>query len=147
VTDADFLGPFNYAYHFDAAQFAAMLRRHAISLGVRHVTANVERTELDEGGAIASVVTREAGSLSADLYIDCTGFRAALIEGAMKSPFRSMSDVLFADRAVAMQVPYDRPDAPIASYTIANAKEAGWIWDIGLPAARHGLRLLEPAHG
>jgi tryptophan halogenase len=98
--DADFLGPFNYAYHFDAAQFAAMLRRHAISMGVRHVTANVERTSSTKR-AIASVVTREAGSLSADLYMDCTGFRAALIEGAMKSPFRSMSDVLFADRAVA----------------------------------------------
>ena len=136
ASDADFLGPFNYAYHFDAALFARMLRKHAISLGVRHVEANVERAELDEDGAIASVVTREAGSLSADLYIDCSGFRAALIEGAMKSPFRSMSDVLFADRAVAMQVPYDRPDAPIASYTIANAKEAGWIWDIGLQQRR-----------
>jgi tryptophan halogenase len=136
AADADFLGPFNYAYHFDAALFAAMLRKHAIGQGVRHVVATVERTELDASGAIGSVMTRESGALSADLYIDCTGFRAALIEGALKSPFRSMSDVLFADRAVAMQVPYERPDAPIASYTIANAQEAGWIWDIGLQQRR-----------
>jgi hypothetical protein len=44
--------------------------------------------------------------------------------------------VLFVDRALAMQVPYERPDAPIASYTIATAHEAGWTWDIGLHQRR-----------
>jgi tryptophan halogenase len=33
-------------------------------------------------------------------------------------------------------VPYDRPDHPIASYTISTAQEAGWTWDIGLDARR-----------
>jgi tryptophan halogenase len=33
-------------------------------------------------------------------------------------------------------VPYDRPDAPIASYTIATGHEAGWTWDIGLHERR-----------
>ncbi len=35
-----------------------------------------------------------------------------------------------------MQVPYERPDAPIASYTIATAHESGWIWEIGLDNRR-----------
>src|SRR3982751_297468 len=35
-----------------------------------------------------------------------------------------------------MQVPYDTPDAPIASHTISTAQTAGWIWDIGLPTRR-----------
>jgi tryptophan halogenase len=47
-----------------------------------------------------------------------------------------MNDVLFADRALALQVPYPRPDTPIASYTIATAQEAGWTWDIGLQERR-----------
>ncbi len=47
-------------------------------------------------------------------------------------PFRSFRHMLFGDRAVAVQVPYDRPDAPIPSYTISTAHEAGWTWDIGL---------------
>lgn len=136
ASDGDFLGPMNYAYHFDAGRFAALLATHARSLGVVHVVATVERAELDAEGAIAAVVTREAGALSADLYIDCTGFRAALIEGALGSPFHAMNDVLFADRALALQVPYPRPDTPIASYTIATAQEAGWTWDIGLQARR-----------
>ena len=136
VSDGDFLGPMNYAYHFDAGRFAALLATHAKSLGVVHTVATVERVELDAEGAIAAVVTREAGALSADLYIDCTGFRAALIEGALGSPLRAMNDVLFADRALALQVPYPRPDTPIASYTIATAQEAGWTWDIGLQERR-----------
>lgn len=136
ASDGDFLGPMNYAYHFDAGRFAALLATHAKSLGVVHVVATVDRAELDAEGAIAAVVTREAGALSADLYIDCTGFRAALIEGALGSPLRAMNDVLFADRALALQVPYPRPDTPIASYTIATAQEAGWTWDIGLQERR-----------
>ena len=41
LTDPDFLGPMNYAYHFDAVRFAAMLGEHARSLGVKHIFANV----------------------------------------------------------------------------------------------------------
>ena len=136
TSDADFVGPMNYAYHFDAGRFAALLSEHAKSLGVGHVIATVERVELDEDGAIGSVVTREAGTLKADLYIDCTGFRGALIGTALGSPFRNINDVLFVDRAIAVQVPYERADTPIPSYTISTAHEAGWTWDIGLHQRR-----------
>ncbi|SKB25296.1 tryptophan halogenase family protein [Luteibacter sp. 22Crub2.1] len=137
VKDADYQGPMNHAFHFDAACFARVLAEHGQeTLGVVRHTATVERAELDEHGAIARVVTKEEGELTADLYVDCTGLRGMLIGGAMQSPFRSRADVLFADRAVAMQVPYDAPDTPIPSYTISTAQEAGWIWDIGLQKRR-----------
>lgn len=136
IADGDFLGPMNYAYHFDAARFAAMLDRHARSLGVEHILATVESVALDADGAIASVHTSECGALSADLYIDCSGFRAALIGEAMGVPFHQVNDALFVDRALAVQVPYPQPDSPIPSYTISTAKEAGWIWDIGLQQRR-----------
>jgi tryptophan halogenase len=127
----------NHAFHFDAACFARVLAEHGQQvLGVVRHVATVERTELDEQGAIARVVTKEEGDLTADLYVDCTGLRGMLIGNVMQSPFRSRADVLFADRAVAMQVPYERPDAPIPSYTISTAQEAGWIWDIGLQKRR-----------
>jgi len=135
--DADYQGPMNHAFHFDAACFARVLAEHGQqALGVVRHVATVERTELDERGAIARVVTREAGDLTADLYVDCTGLRGMLIGNVMQSPFRSRADVLFANRAVAMQVPYETPDAPIPSYTISTAQEAGWIWDIGLQKRR-----------
>jgi tryptophan halogenase len=134
--DADYLGPMNYAYHFDAGRFAALLAEHGRSLGVKHLQAKVERVELGADGAIAAVHTQEHGALHAGLYVDCTGFHARLIGEALGSPFKSVSDVLFVDRALAMQVPYDSPDAPIPSYTISTAHEAGWTWDIGLQERR-----------
>lgn len=135
-SDEDFLGPMNYAYHFDAGSFARLLGEHARSLGVRHVLATVKNTELDADGAIAAIVTTDAQRLSADLYIDCTGFSASLIGEALGSPFRSLSDVLFVDRALAMQIPYATETTPIPSYTISTAHEAGWTWDIGLQQRR-----------
>ncbi len=132
AADGDYLGPLNYAYHFDTGKFGVMLAKHAKSMGVAHKVATVERAELADDGSIAGVVTRECGTLTADLYIDCTGFHSALIGKAMGTPFHSVNDVLFVDSALAMQVPYVRADAPIVSYTIATAQESGWTWDIGL---------------
>lgn len=137
ASDGDFLGPLNYAYHFDAGKLAALLATHAReALGVGHLLATVERVELDAAGAIAAVHTREQGRLTADLYVDCTGFRAALIGEALGSPFKDLNSSLFVDRAIAMQVPYARADQPIPSYTISTAHEAGWTWDIGLQQRR-----------
>lgn len=134
--ESDFAGPLNYAYHFDAAKLAGVLAERARELGVRHLQGNLRDVVLDETGAIAHVVSPEHGELSADLYVDCSGFRAELIGKALGSPFKSCKPILFADRAVACRAPYERPDAPIQSYTVATAHEAGWTWDIGLAGAR-----------
>ncbi|HWW26360.1 MAG TPA: tryptophan halogenase family protein [Caulobacter sp.] len=128
----DYVAPLNYAYHFDAAKLAGVLRRAAIGLGVRRVVDVIDEATLTEDGAIAAVRGRASGVMTADLYVDCTGFRALLIGHALKSPYRSCRSVLFCDSALTIQVPYERPDAPIASYTISTAQEAGWTWDIGL---------------
>ena len=99
-----------------------MLSEHARALGVDHLQGLMTGVSLDpESGAIAHVVTREHGTLEADLYIDCSGFRAELIDGALKVPFKPVGDVLFTDRALACKVPYDEADAPLPSYTVAAA--------------------------
>lgn len=136
ATDGDYQGPMNYAYHFDAARFATVLVEHGQSLGVKRHLATVERAELDATGAIESVLTSELGRLNADLYIDCTGMRASLIGSALASPFRSLREYLFCDRAVALQVPYATPDAPMRPCTVSTAQKSGWIWDIGLQQRR-----------
>jgi tryptophan 7-halogenase len=130
--DANYRGPLNYAYHFDAFRFANLLSTVAQERGVRHLPDTIESVKLDESGAIAGLVTRANGFVQGDLYIDCTGMRAKLIGEALGVPFKSCRETLLADRAVACQVPNESPDSPIASYTIATAHEAGWTWDIGL---------------
>lgn len=137
LSDAPWHAPLNHAYHLDAARFAALLAAHGCKrLGVVRHAATIERVELDETGAIACLHTREKGPLRADLYVDCSGFRSLLCGQALGVPWHSARDILFNDRAWAMQVPYERADAPIPPYTIATAHEAGWTWDIGLQDRR-----------
>ena len=133
--EPDFDGPLNYAYHIDARNLARLLAERARELGVVHMTGEIHHAAFGENG-IESVTLKDASKLSADLYVDCSGFRAELIGRALNSPFRSVRDCLFANRAAACKVLYDDPDAPIESYTLANAHEGGWTWDIGLAGAR-----------
>ena len=137
ISTPEFEAVANYAYHLDAGKFAGFLQRHCCDkLGVRHVVADVREVIMTERGDIAAVETEQAGTVDGDLFVDCTGFAALLIGKAMGVPFRDCGDVLFCDTALAMQVPYADPDAPIASHTISTAQSAGWIWDIGLPTRR-----------
>ncbi len=133
----EYEGAANYAYHLDAGKFAPFLERHATkALGVRHVQADVTTVYQKENGDIESVDTAQAGRIAGDLFVDCTGFASLLLGKTLGVPFKDCSDVLFADTALAVQVPYDRPNAPMASQTNATAQKAGWIWDIGLPSRR-----------
>ncbi len=128
--------PLDYAYHFDTMKLAAFLRKQGIASGVQHVLDTVDAVNLAEDGSIRSVTARAHGELQADLFIDCTGFRAQLIGAALGVPYTSCRSVLFCDTALVVQVPYERADAPIASYTTATAHESGWVWEIGLDNRR-----------
>jgi tryptophan halogenase len=147
IATPEYDGQANYAYHLDAGKFAHFLQRHCCEqLGVRHVLADVTEVHLDESGDIARLDTAQGESVSGDLFVDCTGFAALLIGGAMKVPFRSCADTLFCDTALAIQVPYDQPDAPIASHTLSTAQSSGWIWDIGLPTRRGVGHVFSSSH-
>jgi tryptophan halogenase len=137
ITHAEYRGLANYAYHLDAGRFAPFLARHCTEkLGVRHVLADIMQVNQGESGDIEGVLTRQAGEILGDLFIDCSGFSALLIGKTLGVGFRGCGDVLFCDTALAVQVPFDTPDAPIASQTVSTAHEAGWTWDICLPTRR-----------
>lgn len=137
ITSPQYQGYANYAFHMDAIKFVHVLRQWGIEkLGVNHIPGHVEKVNLSEDGFINSVDVRQHGTVSGDLFIDCTGFSSYLIGKTLGVPFVDRSDTLYVDRAIAMQVPYESADDPIACSTIATAKTAGWIWDIGLQSRR-----------
>ena len=118
-----------YAYHLDAGAFAEYLKEQAVRRGTVHIVDDVTQVALDERGHIRSVATREHGELTADLYIDCTGFAAVLAERARGDPYIDWSDVLLCDRALAAPLPRK---GGIPPYTRASALTSGWVWQIGL---------------
>lgn len=121
-----------YAYHFDAGLLAAYLKDYATARGVHRIVDDVAGVVRDEQGWIDHLATRETGDLSADLFVDCTGFRGLLINQALGETFLSFSESLLCDRAIALQVPRDIRVHGIDPYTSATALSAGWVWNIPL---------------
>lgn len=124
------LADYSYAYHLDAALYAQYLQKFSVEKGINHISANVCGTKLNnDSGFIESVILDDGREISADLFIDCSGFKGVLIHGAMGIELRDLSKYLPCDRAVAVQTELVGTPTP---YTIATGQEAGWQWCIPL---------------
>ncbi len=124
------LADLRYAYHFDAALYAAFLRRFAEAHGVTRHEGRVTQVVQDaEDGSIAAIVLEDGRRVAGDLFIDCTGFPGVLIERTLHSGYDDWSHWLPCDSAVA--VPCERT-ADLTPYTRATTREAGWQWRIPL---------------
>jgi tryptophan 7-halogenase len=124
------LSTFDYAYHFDAGLYARYLRQYSETRGVTRVEGKVGDVTVNGGTGFVESVTMEDGRvLAADFFIDCSGFRGLLIEGALKTGYEDWSHWLPCDRAVAMPCENVGPPTP---YTRSTAREAGWQWRIPL---------------
>jgi flavin-dependent dehydrogenase len=119
-----------YAWHFDAHLVADYLREKAVGWGVEHIVDQLESVTLNEDGGVGVLHTRGGRQLSADLFVDCSGFRGLLINKALEEPFIDMSDYLCNDSAVATQVPHDDNANGVEPFTSAIGMDAGWTWKI-----------------
>ncbi|MCP2336078.1 tryptophan halogenase family protein [Actinomadura rupiterrae] len=123
---------YRYAYHLDAALIAAYLRDLAVGRGVKHVLADVKHVEVDPRGHVERIVTEQEGTIEGDFFLDCTGFRGMIINGALGERFISQNDHLLCDSAVALPARNDPERDGLRPYTSANARKDGWIWEIPL---------------
>ncbi|MFZ2987082.1 tryptophan halogenase family protein [Ideonella sp.] len=119
-----------YAFHFDAGLYAAFLREKAQGWGVERIEGTIVEVERRaEDGFVAALRLADGRRIEGDLFIDCSGLRALLIEGEMQAGFEDWSAMLPCNSALA--VPCERVD-PLTPYTVSAAKAAGWTWRIPL---------------
>jgi len=120
------------AYHFDATKFGVWLKdRYCIPRGVRYIQDTVEGCVTGEEG-IEFLLLKKTGKLSADLFVDCTGFRSLLLSHYLKEPFTSYAEMLPNNRAWAVQVPYVDRQKELEPFTNCTAIANGWCWNIPL---------------
>jgi len=126
-----------YAYHINADRFADCLRDEFTARGVDHVMTFVEGYHHHENGDLKELITADGQTITADLFIDCTGMRGLLIGDAMGVAYQDYSDWLLCDRAVAFPLPYDQyPTDKLKPYTRSIAMKEGWSWEIPLQSRR-----------
>lgn len=120
----------NYAYQLDSGLYAKFLRQMAEKDGVVRIEGRIARVELDgETGDIATLALDDGQRIDGDLFLDCTGFRALLIEQALHAGFDDWTHYLPCDAAIAIQTESAGPAMP---FTRAIAHDAGWQWRIPL---------------
>lgn len=120
----------NYAYQLDSGLYAKFLRGMAEGDGCRRIEGKIAEVQLDgESGDIAALLLDSGERVEGDLFLDCTGFRALLIEGALHAGFYDWTHYLPCDSAIAIQTESVGHAVP---YTRAMAHDAGWQWRIPL---------------
>jgi tryptophan halogenase len=115
-----------HAYHLDATKLGAALRDTiCIPKGVTHILDDVVEVQLDENGV--SCIVGKSQKYTADLYIDCTGFKSLVRKSLGQTLVQH--EGLINNYAVAGPGDFT---APSANYTQTYAMDYGWRWRISL---------------
>lgn len=115
-----------HAYHVDATKLGIALRDAVcIPKGVKHVIDDVAEVQVNEQGV--SCVVGKANKYTADLYIDCTGFKSLIRKPLGQTLVQH--EGLINNYAIACPGDFT---APSANYTQTYAMDYGWRWRISL---------------
>lgn len=118
-----------FALHLDSALAGQYLRRFAEERGVKRTVGTVEHAISTDEQIISHIVLSDGRKISADFFVDCTGFKGVLIEQSLRAGYEDWSGFLPCNKAVTVQT--ENTDT-IRPYTLATAREAGWTWNIPL---------------
>ena len=118
----------NHAFHIENVKLVGWLEAMCREENVTITDGTMERAAV-VNGRVTSLELKDGRQLSADLFVDASGFRSELLGRALGVPFVDYSGSLFCDRAVIAGWPR-RADEPILPYTVAETMDAGWCWQI-----------------
>ncbi len=123
-----FLDPPHDAFHFNAQKLAGVLKEKC-SDKVNNIQETIVEVKFNEEG-IDRLVTDSGKEITADLFVDCSGFKSILLEGALNEPFNSLEDILLNNNAVVVHTKYKNARKEMHPYTKAYAMDSGWRWSI-----------------
>ena len=114
-----------YAYHVDCTKLVQFIQeriKHKIDF-IKQDVIKIDRS----GNKINKLFLKDGTEITADLFIDCTGFKSILQENKESI---DLTGRLFCNTAIAGHVPYENIDNELHPYVISEAVDHGWIWNI-----------------
>ena len=117
-------------YHVDALLFGDYLKNHyAIPKGVRHIKGKVTNIQSCVDGVSRVFLGSDDRYVDGDLFIDCTGFRALLMNH-LNVKWNDWSTLLKNDSTWAVRKPYTDKKTEMKPYTECTGLSAGWVWKV-----------------
>lgn len=113
------------AYHFNTHKFGQWLRQHHCQ-SVEHIIADVDGFITGDMGV--DYLKSSVGDIKADMYIDCTGFKAGIIGQYTK--YIDFSPKLWVDKCIPVRLPYKDKNAQLTTVTDNCALGNGWVYTI-----------------
>jgi len=117
----------DWSFHFDGHLVGKFLKNNSKNVNV--IDSVITSVNVDETG-ITNLTLEDGSSVSADLYIDCTGFKRLLMS-ELDNKWIFYSNHLIMNRAVPFRLPYQYFH-DIGIHTEAQAMSSGWTWKIPL---------------
>lgn len=115
-------------YHLDCIKLANFVSQK-IKSSIDYYQINVKDVIVNDQG-IDYLLLDDDSKLSADLFLDCTGFRKLLSNKLSDANWINKNKMLFLNGAVANQISYNDEKLEMRPYTTAQAVDHGWIWKI-----------------
>lgn len=115
------------AYHINCGKLVTYIQKK-LNGKVRLIQSDVTQVERNTD-TVTSLILKDGSVITADLFIDCTGFLQLLRKPKTRI---NLEGRLFVNTAVVCQVPYQNRPEEFRPYAICDAVDHGWIWRIGV---------------
>ena len=115
---------FTYAYHLEAAPYVALLRELAQTQGVRRIEGALAQVSRTADGILDALLLANGERVEGDLFLDCTGSRALLMNLIEAGARDDWSPWLPCDRQWSALA---RREGNPLTLTRITAGDAGWL--------------------
>jgi len=123
----------NHGYHFDAKECAFYFKEIGKSRGITHIDAIISNFTQKENGDVTNIHLKNGRTINCDYIIDCSGFARLLIGNLYQSKWKSYSDYLPLNSALAYFLPQtNKINHTTTTQTKSIAMKNGWMWQAPL---------------
>ncbi|RYY04552.1 MAG: hypothetical protein EOO53_01700 [Gammaproteobacteria bacterium] len=110
-------------YQFEARAYIATIAKAAIAAGLKHRATGIHQVKQSDLG-ISALVLSDGSEVTADLFIDASGYEALLINQLASGAVESWASAFPVDRLIVASAP---KLTPLPAFNQISAFKAGWV--------------------